>query len=258
MIIVHPLIDPVIVSLGFIQIRWYGIAYVLGFIVGLYLIKSINRKYSQPLKNKIIDDFFVWSILGVILGGRLGYIIFYETNSIINNPVSIFFIWKGGMSFHGGLFGLILSMLFYCKNKHIKFLQLSDLVATVAPIGIFFGRLANFINVELNGRTTDFFFAMIYPNIDDMPRHPSQLYEALFEGIILFIILYIIGIKNFRKNNHGLNTSFFLIFYGLFRFILEFLREPDFQLGLYFDFFTMGQFLCIPMIIFGILIYFKK
>ena len=161
MIIVHPLIDPVIVSLGFVQIRWYGLAYVLGFIIGLYLVKVINKKYSQPLKNKIIDDFFVWSILGVILGGRLGYVIFYETNSIINNPISIFFIWKGGMSFHGGLLGLILSTLFYCKNKHINFFQLSDLVAIVAPIGIFFGRLANFINVELNGRTTDFFFAMI-------------------------------------------------------------------------------------------------
>ena len=190
MILVHPLIDPVIFSFGFLQIRWYGIGYVLGFLIGLYIIKKINNKFSSPLKNKLIDNFFIWSVIGVILGGRFGYVTFYQTSSIVNYPISIFFIWQGGMSFHGGLIGIILSILIYSKYKEINFFQLSDLVATIAPLGIFLGRLANFINVELYGRSTEFFFAMIYPNIDNKPRHPSQLYEAFFEGIVLFLILY--------------------------------------------------------------------
>ena len=258
MILVHPLIDPVIVSFGYLQIRWYSLAYILGFLIGIYIIKKINNKHTNPLKNKLIDDFFVWSVIGVIVGGRLGYIIFYQTNTIINNPISIFFIWQGGMSFHGGLIGIILSILIYSKYKEVNFFQLSDLVSLVAPIGIFLGRLANFINVELYGRTTKFPFAMIYPNIDTIPRHPSQLYEAFFEGIVLFLILYILYNRNLVKNRHGLITSIFLIFYGLFRFLLEFLREPDAHLGLYYEFFTMGQILSIPMILIGVIIYIKK
>ena len=258
MILVHPLIDPVIFSFGFLQIRWYGIAYVLGFLIGLYLIKKINNKFSSPLKNKLIDNFFIWSVIGVILGGRLGYVTFYQTSSIVNNPISIFFIWQGGMSFHGGLIGIILSILIYSKYKEINFFQLSDLVATIAPLGIFLGRLANFINMELYGRSTEFAFAMIYPNIDNKPRHPSQLYEAFFEGIVLFLILYVSCSRTLVKNKYGLTTSFFLIFYGLFRFLLEFLREPDAHLGLYYDFFTMGQILSIPMIFIGVIIYINK
>ena len=258
MILVHPLIDPVIFSFGFLQIRWYGIAYVLGFLIGLHLIKKINNKFSSPLKNKLIDNFFIWSVIGIILGGRLGYVTFYQTSSIVNNPISIFFIWQGGMSFHGGLIGIIFSILIYSKYKEINFFQLSDLVATIAPLGIFLGRLANFINVELYGRSTEFFFAMIYPNIDNNPRHPSQLYEAFFEGIVLFLILYVSCSRTFVKNKYGLTTSFFLIFYGLFRFLLEFLREPDAHLGLYYDFFTMGQILSIPMIFIGVIIYINK
>ena len=258
MILVHPLFDPVIVSFGFLQIRWYSLSYVLGFIIGLYIIKIINKKFSVPLKNNIIDNFFIWSILGVILGGRLGYIIFYQTESIFYDPLNIFYIWKGGMSFHGGMLGLMFTILLFSKKKNISFFQLSDLISTVAPIGIFLGRLANFINVELYGRSTNFTFAMIYPNIDNLPRHPSQLYEALFEGIILYIILSISSGYYFKRNKFGINTSFFLIFYGLFRFLLEFLREPDEHLGLYFDFFSMGQFLSIPMIFFGMIIYFNN
>ena len=258
MILVHPLIDPVIVSFGFLQIRWYSMAYVLGFLIGLYLVKKINNKLSSPIKNKLIDDFFIWSVIGVIIGGRLGYIIFYQTSSIINNPISIFFIWQGGMSFHGGFIGILFSILIYSNYKKINFFQLSDLVVTVAPIGIFLGRLANFINMELYGRTTKFTFAMIYPNIDNVPRHPSQLYEAFFEGIVLFLIVYVACNRTFINNKYGLTTSFFLIFYGLFRFFLEFLREPDAHLGLYYYFLTMGQLLSIPMILLGVIIYFKK
>ena len=257
MILVHPLIDPVIVSFGYLQIRWYSLAYILGFLIGIYIIKKINNKHTHPLKNKLIDDFFVWSVIGVIVGGRLGYIIFYQTNTIINNPISIFFIWQGGMSFHGGLIGIILSILIYSKYREVNFFQLSDLVSLVAPIGIFLGRLANFVNVELYGRTTKFPFAMIYPNIDTIPRHPSQLYEAFFEGIVLFLILYILGNPTSKKYKFGLTTSYFLIFYGLFRLFLEFLREPDANLGLFYNFFTMGQLLSIPMILIGIIFYIK-
>ena len=258
MILVHPLIDPVILSFGFLQIRWYGLAYVLGFLIGLYLIKKFNNNSSFPIKNNHIDNFFIWSVIGVIFGGRLGYVAFYQTSSIFNNPISIFFIWQGGMSFHGGLIGIIFSVLIYSKYKKINFFQLSDVVSIVAPIGIFLGRLANFINVELYGRKTEFVFAMIYPNIDNQPRHPSQLYEAFFEGIVLFLILYLFNKHVFMKTKFGLTTSFFLIFYGMLRFILEFLREPDTHLGLYYNFFTMGQLLSIPMILLGIIIYFKK
>ena len=257
MILVHPLIDPVIASFGIFQIRWYSIAYVLGFIIGLYLIKFINNNSKTPIKDKTIENFFIWSIIGVIFGGRLGYILFYQTKSIYFDPLSILFIWKGGMSFHGGLIGLILSIYFYSKKKNISFFQLSDLISIVAPIGIFFGRIANFINIELYGRDTNFNFAMIYPTIDNLPRHPSQLYEALFEGIILFAIMYFLHIKKIREQIHGINTSFFLILYGIFRFSLEFLREPDFHIGLYFNFFSIGQLLSIPMVFFGLIILFK-
>ena len=188
MLLIHPSIDPVIVSFGVIQIRWYGIAYVLGFLLGIYLIKQINQGYQKRIKNKQIDDFFIWSVIGVILGGRIGYVLFYQTATILTDPINILFIWKGGMSFHGGLIGIIISIFLFSKKYSIDFFQLSDLVSSVAPIGLFFGRLANFINVELYGRVTDFPLAMIYPSIDQAPRHPSQLYEAFFEGVLLFII----------------------------------------------------------------------
>ena len=156
MLLIHPSIDPVIVSFGFIQIRWYGIAYVLSFLLGVYLLKQINQGYQRKVENKQIDDFFIWSVIGVILGGRIGYVLFYQTATILTDPINILFIWKGGMSFHGGLIGIIISIFLFSKKHSVDFFQLSDLVSSVAPIGLFFGRLANFINVELYGRVTDF------------------------------------------------------------------------------------------------------
>ena len=196
MLLIHPSINPVIVSFGIIQIRWYGVAYVLGFLLGIYLIKQINQGYQKRIKNKKIDGFFIWSVIGVILGGRIGYVLFYQTATILTDPINIIFIWKGGMSFHGGLIGIIISIFLFSKKHSIDFFQLSDLVSSVAPIGLFFGRLANFINVELYGRVTDFPLAMIYPSIDQAPRHPSQIYEAFFEGVLLFIILRYYNKKN--------------------------------------------------------------
>ena len=149
MLLIHPYIDPVIVSFGAIQIRWYGLAYVLSFLIGIYLIKQINQNYQKKIENKKIDDFFIWSIIGVILGGRIGYVLFYQTSSIFVNPLNVLYIWKGGMSFHGGLIGITIAILFFSKKNSINFFQLSDLVSIVAPIGLFIGRLANFINVEL-------------------------------------------------------------------------------------------------------------
>ena len=258
MLFIHPSINPVIVSLGVIQIRWYGIAYVVGFLLGIYLIKQINQGYQKKINNKQIDDFFIWSILGVILGGRIGYVLFYQTATILTDPINILFIWKGGMSFHGGLIGIIISIFLFSKKYSIDFFQLSDLVSSVAPVGLFFGRLANFINVELYGRVTDFPLAMIYPSIDQAPRHPSQLYESFFEGIVLFVILRQCNKKNYSKNNFGFITSLFLILYGIFRFLIEFLREPDAHIGLIFNSITMGQLLSVPLIILGVGIYLKK
>ena len=257
MLLIHPSIDPVIVSFGVIQIRWYGIAYVLGFLLGIYLIKQINQGYQKRIINKQIDDFFIWSVVGVILGGRIGYVLFYQTATILTDPINILFIWKGGMSFHGGLIGIIISIFLFSKKYSIDFFQLSDLVSSVAPVGLFFGRLANFINVELYGRVTDFPLAMIYPSIDQAPRHPSQLYEAFFEGVVLFIILRHCNKKNYSQNNFGFITSLFLILYGIFRFFIEFLREPDAHIGLIFNSFTMGQLLSVPFVIIGVGIYFK-
>ena len=257
MILVHPLIDPVIVSFGIFHIRWYGLAYVLGFILGFYLIKYINKNSINPIKDKIIEDFFIWSVIGTIIGGRLGYILFYQTKTILSDPATILFIWKGGMSFHGGLVGLIFVIYYYSKIKRINFFQLSDYVSLSAPIGIFFGRIANFINTELYGRITDFKIAMIYPTIDNAPRHPSQLYEAFFEGVLLFLILKIINSTKISNKSFVILSSSFLILYGCFRFLLEFLREPDYHLGLYLNFFSMGQILSIPMIIIGISILVK-
>ncbi len=257
MLLIHPSIDPVIFSFGVIQIRWYGLAYVLGFLLGIYLIKQINQDYQKKIKNKQIDDFFIWSIIGVILGGRIGYVLFYQTATIITDPINIFFIWKGGMSFHGGLIGIIISIFLFSKKYSIDFFQISDLVSSVAPVGLFFGRLANFINVELYGRVTDFPLAMIYPNIDQAPRHPSQLYEAFFEGVVLFIILRHCNKKNYSQKNFGSITSLFLILYGIFRFLIEYLREPDAHIGLIFNSITMGQLLSVPLVIIGVGIYLK-
>ena len=258
MILIQPSIDPVIFSFSFIQIRWYGMAYLAAFVIGIYLIKQFNNKLQSNLIKKNIDDFFVWAVIGVIIGGRVGYVFFYQINNFIDNPYYILEIWKGGMSFHGGLIGIIISILIFTRKHSLNFYQMSDLVSLVAPIGLFLGRISNFINGELYGRVTNIPFAIINPAIDLNPRHPSQLYEAFFEGLILFIITIIVFNKFYYKKKFGIVTGIFLIFYGTMRFILEFLREPDIHIGLFFNFITMGQILCIPIMIFGFLIYYKK
>ena len=257
MILIKPSIDPVILSLGIFDIRWYSLAYIAGFIIGSIIIKYLNKKLLNILSNKQIDSFFIWSILGVIIGGRVGYVLFYQTSYLFVNPIYILKIWTGGMSFHGGLIGIIISMYLFCKKNNIQFFYLSDLVSIVAPIGLFFGRIANFINNELYGKITNFPFAMIYPEIDLQPRHPSQLYEAFMEGIILFIILLTYFNKTRSDPTIGKISGLFLILYAAFRILIEFLREPDSHIGLIFNIASMGQILSIPLIIIGV-IFFKK
>ena len=258
MIFIQPSIDPVIISLGFLEIRWYSMAYIITFLLGLYLIKFFNKTIESNIKNKTLDDFLIWSVIGVILGGRIGYVIFYQFDNFLQNPLYLIYIWRGGMSFHGGLLGMIFSIFLFTKKNNLEFFLLADFVSLVAPIGLFFGRLANFINVELIGKVTEFPIAIIYPTIDSLPRHPSQLYEAFFEGILLFIIFLSIILKNNPKRKNGYISGLFLLLYGIFRFSIEFIREPDQHIGLIFNIFTMGQLLCFPLIIFGTVILIKK
>ena len=251
---IQPAIDPIIFSLGIIDIRWYSLAYIIGILFGISLIKRLNKFNGNLIPDKVIDSFLIWAVIGIIVGGRVGYVLFYQTKLFLNNPFYVFEIWNGGMSFHGGLLGVIFSIYFFSRYKKISFLYLSDLVSVVAPIGLFLGRIANFINTELIGRPTEFYISVIYPSIDNIPRHPSQLYEAFFEGFILFIILIANFYRNIKTKNFGVLSGIFLLNYGIFRFFIEYLREPDAHLGLFFNFITMGQLLCLPLLFFGILL----
>jgi phosphatidylglycerol:prolipoprotein diacylglycerol transferase len=258
MIFIQPSINPVVMSLGFIDIRWYSLAYIFAFLLGSVIIKRLNSGSYRLISDDKIDKFFIWAIIGVILGGRIGYVLFYQTNLFFTKPTYILEIWNGGMSFHGGLIGMILSIYLFSLKYKIQFFYLSDLVSLVAPIGLFLGRISNFINTELYGRVTDFPLAIIYPLVDKNPRHPSQLYEAFFEGIILFLILLFYFSKKPKKYNIGTISGLFLIFYSIFRFLIEYLREPDYHLGLIFYYFSMGQLLCIPFLLAGLWIVIRK
>ena len=251
---VQPSIDPVIFSISFLEIRWYSLAYIVGFFVGLIIIKKINR-YNKPVTEKNLDDFLIWSIIGVIIGGRIGYVVFYQIKILIKDPLYLFEIWNGGMSFHGGLLGLVITIYLFSKVHNLNFFNLSDLVSIVAPIGIFLGRIANFINTELIGRPTNFFISIIYPSVDNQTRHPSQIYEALLEGLLLFFILFLYFLWNKNKLKRGVISGLFLIYYSIFRFFAEFLREPDSQIGLIYNLISMGQLLSLPLFVFGLIIY---
>ena len=250
-------LDPVLLNLGLISIRWYSLAYIFGIIIGWWYGKKIIIKRFQVNEDKSLsskfDDIITYIIIGIIIGGRLGYIIFYNFDFYIQNPLNIFKIWEGGMSFHGALIGVIIATYFFSRKEKISTFLLLDVIACVAPIGIFLGRLANFINGELVGKTTDVPWSVIFPTIDMMPRHPSQLYEAFFEGLILFIVINLILFK--RDYKIGTCSYMFLIFYGCFRIISEFFREPDIQVGYLFNYLSMGSILSIMMIILGFLIY---
>ncbi len=247
--------DPILIDFGIFQIRWYSLAYILGILAGWWYGKILIKKQVDSTNQKIylknFDDLIGYIVIGIILGGRLGYVFFYNPIFYFENILEIFKLWKGGMSFHGGLVGVILSIYVFAKRKDLNFKIYFDTISCVAPIGIFFGRIANFVNSELYGMPTEKPWGVIFPNIDNIPRHPSQIYEALLEGLILFFILnYLLRKKIF---NHGSISFLFLILYGIFRIISEQFRLPDEHIGYIFGNFSMGSVLSIVMIFFGTL-----
>ncbi len=247
-------LNPIAFTLGPLEIRWYSLSYIFGILISWLIINKILIKYKNNLNSQIINELINYLIIGIILGGRIGYIIFYNLDFYITNPIEIVKIWNGGMSFHGGLLGVIISIFIFCKSKRLNFFDLTDLISLVTPIGIFFGRIANFINGELYGRITETNFGIVFSKGGSYPRHPSQLYEAFFEGIILYFLLNILFFCTHLKFLRGCITGLFLLLYGFFRFFIEYFREPDEHIGLIFDYITMGQVLCLPMIIFGIIL----
>ena len=241
--------DPVAIQIFSLEIRWYSLAYIIGILLGWILSKRIFIS-DLNLREKF-DDFITYIILGVIVGGRLGYVFFYNFNYFSNNLIDIFKVWEGGMSFHGGLIGVIITSIWFAKKNNQNAFNYLDIVSLVAPIGIFFGRIANFINSELYGVETKLPWAVKFIQVDNLYRHPSQLYEAFCEGIILFIILLYFRNKGLMKIP-GLISGLFLFFYSIFRFLIEFLRVPDEQLGYLFVNLTMGQIISLIFLLIGI------
>jgi phosphatidylglycerol:prolipoprotein diacylglycerol transferase len=248
-----PDISPVAISLGPLELRWYSMAYLIGILFGWYFIAYLNRKHGgKILSDKAVEALPMWMIISIIIGGRLGYVLFYNFEYYINNLSETYKIWMGGMSFHGGLLGVIIGTYLFARKYKVKFLQVTDYLAVVSPVGIFFGRIANFINQELYGKYTDVWWGVIFKG-DVKARHPSQLYEAVLEGVMIFVALYIIvAIYNGLKRV-GLASGLFLILYGISRIIVEFFRMPDEQIGylLGTDWMTMGQVLSLPLLLIG-------
>ena len=246
--------DPVALQVFSLEIRWYSLAYIFGLIFGWIYCKKLIIK-DQNIK-KLFDDYITYLIIGIILGGRLGYVFIYNPKYFLNNLHEIPMIWNGGMSFHGALIGIVLTSFIFCKIYKQDLFYFTDLVAISAPIGIFFGRVANFINSELYGRETDIIWSVKFIQIDNLNRHPSQIYEALFEGIILFIILRFF--YNKYSKNTGLISSLFVIFYSVFRFLIEFTRSPDLQLGLIIFNLTMGQIISVIFLLSGLYLFYIR
>jgi phosphatidylglycerol:prolipoprotein diacylglycerol transferase len=246
-----PAINPTIITVGPLQIRWYGVMYIFGFLASYLLVRYQIRKKQLDIDAGVVNDLYLFLIIGLIIGARLGYVVFYNLPFYLSNPLKLLAVWEGGMSFHGGLIGVIISGLLYVRKRKTDFWQLADLVVVTAPIGLGLGRLGNFINAELYGRTTTVPWGMVFPSGGELPRHPSQLYECLLEGVLLFAILWWIKDFHFKR---GTVFCLFFVLYSIFRFSVEFFREPDPQIGFIFSFLTMGQVLSILMCIGGFLL----
>ncbi len=255
--IAFPAIDPVLVEIGPIAIRWYAVAYVAGLIIGWRYVRYLARTRFDGLTARAIDDLLVWCTLGVVLGGRLGYVLFYQPGHFLANPQEILLIWQGGMSFHGGLVGTVIAIVGFARVRRVPVLTVSDVVACAIPIGLFFGRIANFINGELYGRVSDVSWAMVFPNGGPDPRHPSQLYQAIMEGAILFAILTALVHFTRAPERRGALTGVFLIGYVVARIVGELFREPDAFLGFIVSGITMGQILCLPMLALGVFLLYR-
>ena len=253
-VIPYPVIDPIAVSLGPFAIRWYALAYIAGLVIGWRYCLALAKKPAHVARAQDVDDFLVWATLGVVLGGRTGYVLFYRPEYYFANPSEILQIWHGGMSFHGGGLGVLVALILFCRQRSISLLGLADIVACAVPIGLFFGRIANFINDELWGRVTDVPWAMVFPSGGPLPRHPSQLYEAGLEGIVLFLVLYILQRSDKVRARQGTLTGAFLIGYALARMTGELFRQPDANLGYIWHGMTMGQLLSLPLLLAGLVL----
>ena len=251
--LIHPQFDPIAIHLGSFGIHWYGLMYLTGFVAFIALGRwRIAHQNWQSWTPQMLDDALFFGALGVILGGRLGYVLFYQPAYFIEHPLEIFALWQGGMSFHGGFLGVLAAMVVFSRKYQKPWLSIMDFVAPLVPIGLGAGRMGNFINGELWGRPTDVPWGMVFPRVDDLARHPSQLYEFGLEGIVLFGLLWWYSSK---PRPAGTISALFLLGYGSFRFIAEFTREPDSYLGLLSLGMSMGQWLSLPMIIFGLWLY---
>lgn len=244
----YPQIDPIIFSVGPLAVRWYGMMYLLGFVCAYFMMGHIARLRGYPLGKEQISDLLFYGVIGVVVGGRLGYTLFYNPAYYLSRPLEIFYVWEGGMSFHGGLIGVIIVLLLFARKRGYSLLMIADLVVSAVPIGLGFGRIGNFINGELWGRPTDLPWGMVFPGAGPQPRHPSQLYEAALEGLLLLLLLYVLHRLKVRP---GVVAFSFLSGYGVLRFLVEFVRQPDPQLGFLWGGATMGQLLSLPMVIIG-------
>jgi len=253
-----PNIDPIALQLGPVIIRWYALAYVAGIVLGFYYVNWLDRLQAARhnaatyFSEKARDDLILYAVLGIVLGGRIGYILFYNLPYYFDHPTDVLKVWQGGMSFHGGLLGIFVAYYLYAKRYGLQWLRLMDFFACAAPMGLFLGRVANFINGELYGRATTSPLGMVFPNSDGLPRHPSQLYEAGLEGAVLFIVLWLVATRTRAFDKVGVLGGVFMAGYGISRFIIEFFRQPDAQLGFVLGPLSMGQLLCVPMVLIGI------
>jgi len=248
-----PAIDPVAVAIGPFVVRWYALAYIVGLLLGWRYCLVLADRPPRLVERRDIDDFLVWATLGVVLGGRIGYVLFYQPGYYLQHPIEALYLWHGGMSFHGGALGVTLAILLFTRARRLPVLAFSDVIAEAIPIGLFFGRIANFINGELFGRETDIPWAMVFPNGGPVPRHPSQLYEAALEGLVLFTVLALL-IRAGALKRPGLILGAFALGYGVARVIAEHFREPDAQLGFLWGGLTMGTLLSLPLMLAGVLL----
>jgi phosphatidylglycerol:prolipoprotein diacylglycerol transferase len=246
----YPHLNPIALSLGPVQVHWYGLMYLIGFIIAGFIAKYRVKRLNLAWSDEQIGDLIFYAAIGLIIGGRCGYMLFYGWQELLNDPLSLFKVWQGGMSFHGGLLGGLIALGLFAKFQHKHFLDITDFAAPMVPLGLAAGRLGNFINGELWGRVTSMPWGMVFSHVDQEPRHPSQLYELGLEGIFLFVFIFI---YTFKPRHRGYATALFLILYSLCRFFVEYFREPDIQLGFLFNSgLTMGQLLTIPVFLLGI------
>ena len=254
----YPTINPIALALGPFKIHWYGIAYVAGILLGWLCCRQVIKRPGYSLSQKLLDDFIPWATLGIIAGGRLGHVLFYGGSYYLENPLEIFMIWRPGMSFHGGLLGVAAVLWWYTKKHQLKLFDLSDVIVVGVPLGLCFGRLANFINAELVGRVTDSPWGMVFPGAGPLPRYPSQLFEAALEGVLLWFLMMFFAYRPQAQRPSGFLSGVFLIAYGIARFVCEYFREPELYYGSMADYITYGQLLTLPLIAGGFALLWKS